>query len=60
VGALGTLSGELGAGEALTAFEATVLEEDVSALPAELREHAVRPANASIRRKENFVIEIER
>jgi hypothetical protein len=48
------------AGEALTVFEATVLEEEGSALPDELREHAVRPANASNCRKANFVIEIER
>jgi hypothetical protein len=54
------LSAELGAAEALMAFEATVLEVVVSALPDELREHAVRPANASNCRKANFVIEIER
>ena len=59
VGAARTLSGEVGAGEALTALEAIVLEVE-SVPPDELREHAVRPANASNCSKANFVIEIER
>jgi hypothetical protein len=54
------VSAEGTAGGGLTVFETAALEEVVSALPDELREHAVRPANASNCRKENLVIEIER
>jgi len=60
VGAFWPLSVDGNAGGALTVFEATVLEEVESAPADELREHAVRPANASNSREVNFVIEIER
>jgi hypothetical protein len=41
-------------------FDATAIEEVVSARPDELREHAVRPANVANSREWSFVIEIER
>jgi hypothetical protein len=47
-------------GEALTVFEPIVLKEDESELSDELREHAVRPANASTKREVILVIEPER
>jgi len=42
-----------------TTVKATALEAE-SALLDELREHAVRPANASNNREVNFVIDLER
>jgi hypothetical protein len=54
------VAGDGDAGDALTVFEATVLEEDESALSDELREHAIRPANAGSRREVNLVIDPER
>jgi len=53
------MSGARIAGAAFTVFDATGLEVE-SLLSAELREHAVRPANASNCRKANCGIEIER
>jgi hypothetical protein len=60
VGAFREVSADGGAGDSLAAFIAIVLEAAESALPDELREHAVRQANASNGREVNFVIEIER
>jgi hypothetical protein len=60
VGAFRALSGDGNAGEGFAVFEATVLEEDESALSDELREHAVRVANPSSSREGIFVIELER
>jgi len=60
VGAFRAVSVDGNTGEALTVFEAIVLKEDESELSDELREHAVRPANASTTREVILVIEIER